>query len=240
MALNSDFLQEVFLKNSFSLDEKQVSCFCKYAQLLVEWNQKMNLTAITDDEGIAYKHFVDSLVPLSLLGSDAFSGKHLIDVGTGAGFPGLPLKIACPEMELTMVDSLKKRVGFLKEVCSQLSLQADVFHLRAEEAGHREELRESFDYATARAVAHLRELSEYCLPFVRVGGYFLAFKAGEIEQELDESRNAIGMLGGKVERIIPYEVPHTGRRTLLVIKKISQTLPKYPRNPAKIAKTPLK
>ena len=222
MALNPNFLQEVFLKNSFSLDEKQVSCFCKYAQLLVEWNQKMNLTAITDDEGIAYKHFVDSLVPLSLLGSDAFSGKHLIDVGTGAGFPGLPLKIACPEMELTMVDSLKKRVGFLKEVCSQLSLQADVFHLRAEEA------------------AHLRELSEYCLPFVRVGGYFLAFKAGEIEQELDESRNAIGMLGGKVERIIPYEVPHTGRRTLLVIKKISQTLPKYPRNPAKIAKTPLK
>lgn len=240
MAVNAEFLQDVFRKNSFFLDDGQVSSFCRYAHLLVEWNQKMNLTAITDDEGIAYKHFVDSLAPLSLLGIDAFSGKRLIDVGTGAGFPGLPLKIACPWMELTMVDSLNKRVNFLQEVCSQLSLQANVFHLRAEEAGHREELRESFDCATARAVAHLRELSEYCLPFVRVGGSFLALKAGEITQELDEARNAIGMLGGKVERVIPYEVPHTGKRTLLVIKKISHILPKYPRNPAKIAKTPLK
>ena len=214
MAVNAEFLQDVFRKNSFFLDDGQVASFCRYAHLLVEWNQKMNLTAITDDEGIAYKHFVDSLAPLSLLGIDAFSGKRLIDVGTGAGFPGLPLKIACPWMELTMVDSLNKRVNFLQEVCSQLSLQANVFHLRAEEAGHREEL--------------------------RVGGSFLALKAGEITQELDEARNAIGMLGGKVERVIPYEVPHTGKRTLLVIKKISHILPKYPRNPAKIAKTPLK
>lgn len=240
MVIGREYLQEVFQNNSIFLDNGQVTAFSKYAQLLVEWNQKMNLTAITDDEGIAYKHFVDSLAPLSLLGADVFSGKRLIDVGTGAGFPGIPLKIACPELDLVLVDSLKKRVGFLQEVCSQLSLPADVFHLRAEDAGHLEGLRESFDYATARAVAHLRELTEYCLPFVKVGGSFLALKAGEVGQELEESRNAIGMLGGKVEQIISYEIPYTGKRTLLVIKKISHILPKYPRNPAKIAKTPLK
>lgn len=240
MAMTTEFLQEIFESNSFSVENEQLLQFCKYAELLVEWNQKMNLTAITDDEGIAYKHFVDSLAPVSLLGPDFFENRSLIDVGTGAGFPGFPLKILCPQMKLTLLDSLKKRVLFLREVASQLSLDAQAFHSRAEEAGHREEFRESFDIATARAVAHLRELSEYCLPFVKVGGFFLALKAGEVEQELDEARNAIGMMGGKIDRMFSYEIEHAGKRTLIVIKKISHTSTKYPRTPAKISKTPLR
>lgn len=238
MAVTPQLLKEALQIEQMPLQEHQLEQFCKYAKLLIEWNQTMNLTAITDDEGIAYKHFADSLAPLSLLG--ALEEKSLIDVGTGAGFPGIPLKIACPLLNLTMIDSLNKRVTFLKEVCSKLGLDAAVYHLRAEEAGRQERLRESFDFATARAVAHLRELSEYCLPFVKPGGYFLAMKAGEVEQELAESKNAIGMMGGKVERVLSYEIEHAGKRTLLVIKKISQTPTKFPRNPAKITKTPLK
>ncbi len=238
MAVTQTLLQEALQMEHLALHQGQLEQFCRYAELLCEWNKKMNLTAITDDVEIAYKHFADSLAPLALLGS--FEGKSLIDVGTGAGFPGIPMKIACPGMSLTMIDSLNKRTTFLKEVCRQLKLQAEVYHLRAEEAGKQDGLRESFDFATARAVAHLRELSEYCLPFVKVGGCFLAMKAGEIEQELEEARNSIGMMGGKVERVMSYEIELTGKRTLLVIKKISQTPTKYPRNPAKIAKKPLK
>ena len=220
----------------FELSPRQLEQFDCYAQLLVEWNQRMNLTAITRPEEIVEKHFVDSL--LALAAADIPENGRLIDVGTGAGFPGLPLKIFRPDLELTLLDSLNKRVTFLQAVCGALGCEAQAIHARAEEAG-RGKLREDFHWATARAVAHLRELGEYCLPFVKVGGAFLALKGLEVEQELEEGSRAISLLGGKIEEVRRFRLPGGGGRSIVVIRKISQSPPKYPRPAAKIAKSPL-
>ncbi len=209
----------------------------QYAQLLVEWNQKINLTAITDPEGILIKHFLDSLL---LLHAGIPQNAALIDVGTGAGFPSLPVKIARPDLPLTLLDSLNKRVTFLQTACAQLGLkQTRCIHSRAEEGGRTPALREKFDIATARAVANLQELSEYCLPYVKVGGIFAALKGFEIEQELAQAQKAISTLGGQIEQIKKFELPGDQKRSIVIIRKISQTATKYPRPSAKIAKTPL-
>lgn len=235
--LNLDFLKQAAEKENILLNEDMCQKLDCYASLLVEWNEKINLTAITQPDEIIVKHFVDSLLLLKHL--DLSKQISLIDVGTGAGFPSLPCKIAADNISLTMLDSLNKRINFLNEVIKQVDLSANCIHARAEEGGQKPELRERFDYATARAVAHLRELSEYCLPFVKVGGYFIALKGYEIEDELDEAKKAINILGGSVEDIMKYTLEDGSKRAIVKIKKISQTPTKYPRISGKIRKQPL-
>ena len=208
----------------------------RFADLLLEKNQVMNLTAITEPEAVATLHLLDSL---AVWQAADLAGKSLIDVGTGAGFPGLPLRLAHPEIRLTLLDSLNKRVEFLREVCSQLGL-ADVkcVHGRAEEfaADHREQ----FDGAVSRAVADLRVLSELCLPLVKVGGVFLSMKSTDCEEELNAAKGAIRALGGRTERVVDYPIPATDVvHRVIVIRKLSPTPARYPRRFAQIKKQPL-
>lgn len=214
-----------------------------YARLLVEWNDKMNLTAITDPTGIAVKHFADSLTAAPLLPKEPFS---MIDVGTGAGFPGVPLALMREDCKLTLLDSLNKRLVFLDTLCRELGLAVKLVHARAEEGGQKPELRERFDVATARAVAALPTLCEYCLPFVKVGGRFIALKGPDSDREQEAAKKAVALLGGKVvaaEALILPSTPENGvepmERRLVEIAKVAHTPPKYPRPSAKIAKQPL-
>lgn len=219
------------------LTEAMLSAFQRYGELLIDWNSRMNLTAITDPEEIAVKHFLDSL--LLLKACEPERGAGLLDVGAGAGFPSLPLKIARPDLDVTMLDSLQKRIGFLEEVTGALGLPCRFLHGRAEDFAHLETHRERYDLVTARAVAALRVLSEYCLPYVKVGGRFLAMKGASVEEELREAENAIRCLGGEVESQQSFTLPDGGKRGILVIRKISRSSPKYPRTPGKITKAPL-
>ena len=231
--------KELLIKHSaelgVNLDEKALNNFDKYAQLLVETNRVMNLTAITEPDEIVIKHFIDSLALLKYV--DIPEGASMIDVGTGAGFPGVPLLIARNDIKLTLLDSLNKRIGFLEAVVEDCGLNAEFIHSRAEDAGKEDGFRETFDFATARAVAPLNILAEYCLPFVKIGGYFVALKGSEDETEA--SKNAITLLGGEIERNVSYKLPNGDPRTMVIIKKISQTPTKYPRKPKKIAVSPL-
>lgn len=220
------------------LSPDQLEKLDQYAGLLAEWNEKINLTAILEPQEIAVKHFLDSLLFLNYAKPE--EGASLIDVGTGAGFPSVPCKIARPDLRLTLLDSLNKRIVFLEELTSALGVTANCIHARAEEAGRLPALREQYDHATARAVAHLRELSEYCLPFVKSGGLFTALKGGDVEQELEEAKPAIKLLGGQVEAVHCYTLPDGSRRTAILIRKRSQTPTKYPRPSGKIKKQPLK
>ncbi len=208
-----------------------------YAQLLVEWNEKMNLTAITDDEGILYKHFYDCL--LFFKNVEVEKGAKLIDVGTGAGFPGMVLKIVRPDIRLTLLDGLNKRLIFLNEVLCSLGLEAETVHLRAEDGGKNTKYREQFDIACARAVAGLPTLCEYCLPFVKKGGVFVAMKGASAAEELKSAENAIKLLGGAKPDIICETLTGNEERAFVLIKKISQTPTKYPRIGGKISKNPL-
>ncbi len=214
-----------------------------YARLLVDWNEKMNLTAITDPVGIVVKHFADSLTVAPLLPQGVFS---LVDVGTGAGFPGVPLALTRSDCRLTLLDSLNKRLVFLDAVCKELGLPVTLVHARAEEGGRKPELRERFDVATARAVAALPTLCEYCLPFVKVGGTFLALKGPDGDREQEAAAKAVAMLGGRFVGAKTLTLPQTPEegiepmtRRLVEIAKIAPTPPKYPRQSAKIAKQPL-
>ena len=209
----------------------------KYGQLLVSWNEKINLTAITEPNDVLIKHFIDSLWLAKKVPQVQTSS--LIDVGTGAGFPSLPCKICFDDMDLTMIDSLNKRIDFLTEVCNTLEVNADCLHTRAEDLGKNPDYREAYDFATARAVAPLYMLAEYCLPFVKVGGYFVALKGYEVEEEVDSAKKAIKLLGGEIEEIFKYELSDSSKRSIIKIKKISQTSTKYPRNAAKMKKQPL-
>ena len=209
----------------------------KYAELLVEWNEKINLTAITEPDDIVIKHFVDSLLLLKAV--EIPEKSKLIDVGTGAGFPSLPVCVTRGDINLTLLDSLNKRIVFLEEVSKSIGVKAHCVHSRAEEAGAKKDYREKYDVATARAVAHLRELSEYCLPFVKVGGVFAALKGFEIETELEEAKFAISELGGKIEEVKKFELPGDNKRSIVIIRKYRPTPPKYPRITAKIKKSPL-
>ena len=213
-----------------------IPALTRYAELLVEKNKVMNLTAITEPADIAALHFLDSAALLRLAD---FRGKTVADVGTGAGFPGMPLRIVEPTIQLTLLDSLGKRIDFLKEVCADLGLEnVDCVHARAEEfaAGHRER----FDIVTSRAVANLQLLSELCLPLVKVGGYFLPMKAVDSAEELKAAQQAIRTLGGQLEKTEDYTIPGTDvTHRLLFIKKVRETPRKYPRAFAKIKKNPL-
>lgn len=228
-----DLLQNYIKDYKIILTENQYEQFQKYFELLAEWNEKMNLTAITDESGVALKHFADSLSLLNFV--DIPQNSSLADVGTGAGFPGVVLKIARPDIKLTLIDSLNKRLVFLNEVCSQLGIDAELIHSRAEDGARDEKLRESFDFAVSRAVARMNVLSEYCLPYVKVGGAFCAMKGAQANEEFKESLNAINTLGGKLENKYFFELPENGgERAIAVVRKVRNTPQKYPRQSGKI------
>lgn len=228
-----NLLQKYIKDYKITLTENQYEQFQKYFELLVEWNEKMNLTAITDESGVALKHFADSLSLLNFV--DIPQNSSLADVGTGAGFPGVVLKIARPDIKLTLIDSLNKRLVFLGEVCAQLGIEAELIHSRAEDGARDEKLRESFDFAVSRAVARMNVLSEYCLPYVKVGGAFCAMKGAQANEEFKESLNAINTLGGKIENKYFFELPENGgERAIAVVRKVKNTPQKYPRQSGKI------
>lgn len=228
-----DLLQNYIKDYKITLTENQYEQFQKYFELLAEWNEKMNLTAITDESGVALKHFADSLSLLNFV--DIPQNSSLADVGTGAGFPGIVLKIARPDIKLTLIDSLNKRLVFLGEVCAQLGIEAELIHSRAEDGARDEKLRESFDFAVSRAVARMNVLSEYCLPYVKVGGAFCAMKGAQANEEFKESLNAINTLGGKLEKKYFFELPENGgERAIAVVRKVKNTPQKYPRQSGKI------
>ena len=232
-----ELMTTVLDKNGIKYDEKVLERLDKYAEMLVEWNEKINLTAITDPEGIVIKHFLDCALLLKYV--DMPKGATVIDVGTGAGFPGMVLKIFRPDIELTLLDGLNKRLVFLNEVLTALGLKARTVHLRAEEAGKAAAHRESYDLVTARAVARLNTLYEYCLPLCKVGGVFCSMKGPSAEEELAEAARAAGILGGSKGEIKLETLTGEEKRAFVITKKISQTPPKYPRISAKISKQPL-
>ena len=222
-------------KDFLQLDDVALKRLEKYAKLLVEWNEKINLTAILDPEGIAVKHFLDCLMIFKYV--DIPLGASVIDIGTGAGFPGVVMKIARPDIKLTLMDSLAKRITFLENLCNELELDVTTIHSRAEDITPTQ--REGYDFAVARAVANMRVLTEYCLPFVKVGGSFIAMKGASAEEETLEATKAISVLGGTLTKKDMFNLGELGVRGIINVKKISQTSTKYPRNPGKISKQPL-
>ena len=231
-----DILRDGFAQLSLEPDARAIARLRRYYDLLEEQSKVMNLTAIHGEEDSARLHFLDSAALLTLA---PLGGAKVIDVGTGAGFPGLVLKILCPSIDLTLLDSLDKRVRFLQQVCDSLELpDVRCLHARAEEAPP--QLRESFDFAVSRAVARLNVLSELCLPFVKPGGSFLAMKGPGAEEELAEAKRAIRLLGGQPERVAPYALPGCdAQHSLVLVKKTGPTPRGYPRRWAQIKKTPL-
>ena len=222
-----------------TLTDKQKQQFDKFYELLVEWNKVMNLTGITEYEEVNEKHFVDSLSIVKAL--DMKSVKSVIDVGTGAGFPGIPLKIAFPHLKVVLLDSLNKRINFLNTVIAELGLtDIKTIHGRAEDYAKQTEYREKFDLCVSRAVANLSTLSEYCLPYVSADGLFVPYKSGEIDEELENSKKAVKILGGKIENVVKFQLPGTEiGRSFVKIRKISNTNKKYPRKAGLPAKEPL-
>lgn len=222
------------------INDKQKEQFNRFYEMLIEKNKVMNLTAITEYDEVILKHFVDSLAINKYF--DMQRPLKLIDVGTGAGFPGIPLKIAFEQLDVTLLDSLNKRIKFIEEVAKVNELdKINPIHGRAEDVARNKEYREKFDICVSRAVANLTSLSEYCLPFVKVGGYFISYKAGNSEEEINDSKAAIKMLGGKIERVENFTLADTDiTRTFLFIKKEKQTSAKYPRKAGLPTKEPLK
>lgn len=220
------------------INEKTADMLEIYAKELREWNEKINLTAITDDEGIALKHFLDCLLCGTVVPFE--DGKSIIDVGTGAGFPGLVLAAAYPNVNVTLLDSTGKKLKAVEAIAEAMGVKnVKIVHARAEEAGKKTEFRERYDFATARAVAELRVLSEYALPFVKKGGFFISLKGATAKEEIAGSANALNVLGGKTDSLNELVLPAGDKRAIIKIKKISQTSPKYPRPSAQIAKKPL-
>ncbi len=219
------------------LEEEQIEQFYQYEKLLLIWNEKINLTAITKPEEIILKHFIDSITIAKYIGAN----KTLIDVGTGAGFPGIPLKIIRKDIQITLLDSLNKRVQFLNEIIKQLELkEIETIHGRVEEFGKNKKYREKFDYATSRAVANLTTLSEYLLPLVKIEGKCICMKGSTVKEEIDQSQKAIAILGGKIEEIEAFQLPESDiDRHIVLLRKIKQTPAKYPRKPGTPSKEPI-
>lgn len=222
-----------------TLDELQKQQFVKYYELLVEWNKVINLTGITEYEEVNEKHFVDSLSIVKAL--DISKVERVIDIGTGAGFPGIPLKIAFPHLKVTLLDSLNKRIKFLDTVISELGLEdIHTIHGRAEDYAKQADYREQYDLCVSRAVANLATLSEYCIPYVKNGGLFISYKSGEIDEELEQSKKAIHILGGKIEQAVKFQLPGSEiGRSFIIINKYQNTSKKYPRKAGLPAKEPL-
>lgn len=223
-----------FEKYSLVLDKEKYDKFCKYADFLVEYNKNVNLTAITDSWGILKKHFIDSCLILNYI--DIPQNSSIIDVGTGAGFPSIPLKIMRPDLKITLLDSLAKRIMFLRQLCELIEVDAEYIHGRAEDIAKVDEYREKFDFSCARAVANLAVLSEYCIPFVKCGGSFISLKGPN--EVINTSLKAIEILGGKIADIYNYSLDEDAR-SIIEIKKISHTPTKYPRNCGQIKKKSL-
>jgi len=235
--IDRDYFIEQLNINGITLDERAVSRFETYAKCLVEYNEKVNLTAITDPEGIAVKHFVDSLMFTKYV--DISGKQKLCDVGTGAGFPGLALLIANPDLQVTLFDSINKKLDFIRWTLTELDLKADVVTIRAEDAGKKPEYREKFDIVTARAVASLNQLAEYCIPLVKVNGIFAPLKAPLSDEERQRGLGAVANLGCRVVKKELYSVSTDNPREIIICKKEKPTNPKYPRNSAQISKKPL-
>ena len=232
----TDILKSGSAELGVPLNEEQINQLKEYSRLLTEWNEKINLTAICDEEGIAVKHFLDSMSAITT----GYIGKNVIDVGTGAGFPGLVLKIAKPEISLTLLDSLNKRITFLKEVSSALNLDGIEFvHARAEDRA-RGALRAKFDTVVSRAVANMTALSELCIPYLKIGGYFLALKGPLADEELDNAKRAIHILGGEVKEVANVKIPYSDlSHKIIIVKKVRQTPLQDPRKAGIPTKNPL-
>ena len=233
-------MKEASMEVGFDLIEKQYNQFITYMKLLQEWNEKINLTAITEDEEVIKKHFIDCIKAFK--SKAVRNAKTVIDVGTGAGFPGLPIAIMNPDISVTLLDSLNKRINFLNTVVAQLELKnVTTIHSRAEDGARKPELRESFDVATSRAVANMAVLSEFCLPYVRVNGYFVALKGPAIEEELKEGQKAINTLGGSLENIIEVNIEESDlKHNIVEIKKVNKCPKTYPRKAGTVNKKPIK
>lgn len=235
--VNTELLKNDAEKLGIAISDEQIKKFELLSEMLVEQNKTMNLTAITDPDGIAIKHFADSVSVLTAY--DIPVGARVMDIGTGAGFPGIPLLIMRPDIDLTMVDSTAKKLRYVQSTVDSLGLIATTLHTRAEEAGQSKEYREQFDVVCSRAVAALNVLCEYCLPFVKVGGMFIAMKGAKAQEEIADAKAAIKLLGGKIVSEKTFTLSDGGERNIVVIKKISHIPPKYPRPSAQIAKKPL-
>ena len=222
----------------FNFSVEQLEKFYKYMNLLIEWNEKMNLTAITEPNDIILKHFIDSITINKYIENSV----KVVDVGTGAGFPGIPLSIIRPDLQITLVDSLNKRLIFLQEIKKELELKnIDIVHARAEEFGQNKNYRETFDIATSRAVANLSTLSEYLVPLVKIKGKCVCMKASDAEEEIKQAENAVNILGGKIVKVEKFNLPNSDiGRTIIIINKEKSTNGKYPRKPGTPSKEPLK
>lgn len=225
-----DYIQ-IFTDDQIELSEKQISQFEKYYELLVEWNEKINLTAITEKEMVYHKHFLDSLSLRRIFKNEPLT---LLDVGSGAGFPSIPMKILFPEIRVTIIDALNKRINFLNILCNELSIEVELIHGRAEEF----DKKNHFDFVTARAVANLTMLSELCIPFVKKNGYFISMKGPKYKEEINACTNAFSILGAELSNTVSYEILEE-KKTLLLIKKVNETSNKYPRKFNKIKNKPL-
>lgn len=237
--MNIEQFQSALAERGIVLSEEQLAQFNRYYELLVEWNEKMNLTAITEREDVYMKHFFDSITAGFYI--DLTKPLRLLDVGAGAGFPSIPMKIVFPGLNVTIIDSLNKRITFLNHLASELGLENVQFvHGRAEEMGQKPEHREQYDLVTARAVARMSVLSELCLPFARTGGSFVAMKAASASDEMDTAKKAIQTLGGKTDDVFSFKLPiENSERTIIVVRKEKQTPKKYPRKAGTPNKTPI-
>jgi len=239
MGIPKDILQSGARELGIELSDAELEQFALFADMLVEWNRRLNLTRITDPEEIARKHFLDSLTCIAA--ADFAAGTRVIDVGTGPGMPGIPLKIARPNISLVLLDSVRKKLAFVDDVLARLRIQdARTVHARAEDIGRDPEHREAYDIVLARALGRLPRAAELSLPLTKVGGLVLAMKGPEIEEEVGSAKRAIGLLGGRVKRIVTLTVPCTDLvRNIIVLQKVKPTLRKYPRSPAEIERSPL-
>lgn len=233
-------MKEASEEAGLELTEVQYEGFIKYMRLLQEWNEKINLTAITEDEEIIKKHFIDCIKAFK--SEEIKNAKTIIDVGTGAGFPGLPIAIMNPDCEVTLLDSLNKRINFLNLIVKELNLKnVKTIHARAEDGARNKELREKFDVATSRAVANMAVLSEFCLPYVRINGHFVALKGPAVDEELKDADKAIKTLGGEFKGLIEIEIEDTDlKHNIVEVKKIKQCPKIYPRKAGTVNKNPIK